>query len=93
MKSVTKHSIVINGRTVNYTATAGAMILRNEKDSAVAFFGYTAYTKDGDYDMNKRPLTFSYNGGPGSASMWLHMGIMGPKRVVVNDPMDNPPSI
>lgn len=91
MKSVTKHSIVINGKTINYTATAGAVILKNEKDSSVAFFGYTAYTKDGENDVTKRPLTFSYNGGPGSASMWLHMGIMGPKRVVVNDPMDNPP--
>lgn len=87
-KSVTHHSVVIGGKTINYTATAGALILRNNIDEPVAFFGYTAYTKDGE-DANKRPITFSYNGGPGSSSMWLHMGVMGPKRVVVNDPSDN----
>ncbi|CAN5207197.1 peptidase S10 [soil metagenome] len=91
LKSVTKHSITINGKLINYTATAGAIILKNEKDEQVAFYGYTAYTKDGENDATKRPVTFSYNGGPGSSSMWLHLGIMGPKRVVVNDPYDNPP--
>ena len=90
-KSVTKHSVVIGGKTINYTATAGALILRNNIDEPIAFFGYTAYTKDGE-DVNKRPITFSYNGGPGSSSMWLHMGVMGPKRVVVNDPSSNAPA-
>lgn len=91
LKSVTKHSITINGKTINYTATAGALILKNEKDEQVAFFGYTAYTKDGETDATKRPVTFCYNGGPGSSSMWLHLGVIGPKHVVVNDPYDNPP--
>ena len=90
-KSVTHHTVVIGGKTINYTATAGALILRNNIDEPIAFFGYTAYTKDGE-DANKRPITFSYNGGPGSSSMWLHMGVMGPKRVVVNDPNDNAPA-
>ncbi len=93
IKSVTKHSVVIGGKTINYTATAGALILMNEKDEPVALFGYTAYTKDEDSknDLNKRPVTFSYNGGPGSSSYWLHIGVIGPKRIVVNDPEYNPP--
>src|SRR5215831_608478 len=92
IKSVTHHSIVINGKTVNYTATAGALVLRNEKDSAVALLGYTAYTMDGVNDYSKRPVLFAYNGGPGTSSMWLHMGALGPKRVVVNDPNGNAPA-
>jgi carboxypeptidase C (cathepsin A) len=90
-KSVTHHTVTIGGKAISYTATAGAFILRNEKDEPIAFFGYTAYTKDGESDASKRPVTFSYNGGPGSSSMWLHMGVMGPKRVVINDPYDNAP--
>ena len=89
IKSVTKHSAVIGGKTINYTATAGALILMNEKEEPVALFGYTAYTND---DGNtKRPVTFSYNGGPGSSSYWLHIGVIGPKKIVVNDPEYNPP--
>ena len=74
------------------TAVAGTLILKNEKDELIAAIGYTAYTKDGETDNSKRPVTFSYNGGPGSSSMWLHMGIMGPRRVVVNDPSPNGPA-
>ena len=90
IKSVTKHSVVIGGKTINYTATAGALILMNEKDEPVALFGYTAYTKEDDTN-NKRPVTFSYNGGPGSSSYWLHIGVIGPKKIIVNDPEYNPP--
>lgn len=90
IKSVTKHSVVIGGKTINYTATAGALILMNEKDEPVALFGYTAYTKD-DEGNTKRPVTFSYNGGPGSSSYWLHIGVIGPKKIVVNDPEYNAP--
>ena len=92
IKSVTKHSVVIDGKTINYTATAGALILRNEKDEPVALIGYTAYTKDGETDLTKRPVTFAYNGGPGSSSYWLHMGIIGPRKVVLNDPYTVPPA-
>ncbi len=91
-KFVTKHSIKIDGKIISYTATVGTLILKNEKDEPIASFGYTAYTKDGEADFSKRPLTFSYNGGPGSSSMWLHMGIMGPRRVIVNDPSPNGPA-
>ncbi|MEO5783119.1 MAG: hypothetical protein ABIQ07_07605 [Ginsengibacter sp.] len=90
IKSVTKHSVVIAGKTINYTATAGALILMNEKDEPVALFGYTAYTKDDDGNT-KRPVTFSYNGGPGSSSYWLHIGVIGPRKIIVNDPGYNPP--
>lgn len=91
-KSITRHTVTIDGKSISYTATAGALILRNEQDEPIAFFGYTAYTRDGETDAGKRPICFSYNGGPGSSSMWLHMGVMGPKRVVVNDPFDNGPA-
>jgi carboxypeptidase C (cathepsin A) len=91
-KAVTHHTVTIGGKQITYTATAGALVLRNDQDEPIAFFGYTAYTKDGVSDATKRPITLSYNGGPGSSSMWLHMGVMGPKRVVVNDPYDNSPA-
>lgn len=91
-KYVTKHSIKIDNKPISYTATVGTLILKNEKDEPIASFGYTAYTKDGETDISKRPVTFSYNGGPGSSSIWLHMGVMGPRRVVVNDPSPNGPA-
>ncbi len=89
---VTKHSIKIDGKLINYTATVGTLIQKNEKDEPIASFGYTAYVKEGEADAGKRPVTFSYNGGPGSASIWLHMGVMGPRRIAVNDPNSNGPA-
>lgn len=55
-------------------------------------FGFTAYTKEGVADPDTRPITFAYNGGPGSSSIWLHMGAVGPKRVVIDDPEATPPA-
>ena len=82
-QSVTQHSIVIGGVPVAYTATAGTLIVRNDKDEPWASMGYVAYVKkDG---TARRPITFAFNGGPGSSSMWLHMGFLGPKRVVTPD--------
>ncbi|MDE3236544.1 MAG: peptidase S10 [Bacteroidota bacterium] len=83
--SVTKHQIKLNGQVINYTATAGYMPVKNENDSVKAKLFFVAYTKDGESDPSKRPILFAYNGGPGSASLWLHMGALGPKRVVMND--------
>jgi len=83
---VTHHSSVINGSGIKYTATTGTFLLKNENDTAVALIGFTSYTKEGVTDYGKRPITFAYNGGPGSTSMWLHMGALGPKRVVLDDP-------
>ena len=81
---VTKHRMTIGGAPLAYTATAGTMRITNDKDEPIALFGYTAYTKDGA-DRVTRPLLFAYNGGPGSASAWLHMGILGPKRTQLVD--------
>jgi len=77
-------SVSIGGKTIEYTATAGTLVMNNEKDEPIAEFGYTAYVQKGK-DKSKRPILFAYNGGPGSASFWLHMGILGPVRTVVED--------
>ena len=88
-QSVTQHSIVIGGVPVAYTATAGTLIVRNDKDEPWASMGYVAYVKkDG---TARRPITFAFNGGPGSSSMWLHMGALGPRRVVTADAGPTPP--
>lgn len=84
--STTSHSVKIDGKIINYKATAGTLLLRNEKDEPIALFGFTAYIKDGTTDWRTRPITFAYNGGPGSSSIWLHMGVIGPRRAVVTDP-------
>ena len=89
--SVTQHSIRIDGETVRYTATVGWLIMKNDENKPVARFGYTAYTRDGIDDLAQRPIMFAFNGGPGSSSIWLHMGILGPKRVVVTDEGFSPP--
>ena len=89
--SVTQHEITIGGQRVAYAATAGYLIVDNEKEEPAAQFGYTAYVREGFDDMAKRPVTFAFNGGPGSASIWLHMGALGPRRVVVPDPDFTPP--
>lgn len=82
--SVTEHQIRIGDRTIDYTATAGTMLMKNEDGDPNALFGFTAYVADVD-DQTNRPLMFAYNGGPGSASIWLHMGALGPQRAVVTD--------
>ena len=87
----TQHSVQIDGQTVKYTATVGWLIMKDDKGQPIARFGYTAYTRDGIKDLARRPVMFAYNGGPGSSSIWLHMGILGPRRVVVNDQGYAPP--
>ncbi|MEZ5307556.1 MAG: hypothetical protein R2684_10470 [Pyrinomonadaceae bacterium] len=76
--SVTKHTINVDGKNLSYTATAGFMPLTDSEGKIEANIFYIAYTADTN---EKRPLTFSFNGGPGSASVWLHLGAIGPKRV------------
>ncbi|HVS16926.1 MAG TPA: hypothetical protein VMV46_23700 [Thermoanaerobaculia bacterium] len=79
----TDHSITIGGQTVEYEAVLGSIILRDDREKATAELFYTAYFgKTGRGGAAARPIVFAYNGGPGSASFWLHMGIMGPRRVV-----------
>ena len=85
-----EHRIAVGGRTIEYTATAGTMLMKGEENEPIALFGYTAYVEKGT-DTATRPILFAYNGGPGSASVWLHMGILGPQRVVVEDTEFAPP--
>jgi len=80
----TRHKADIGGTSIAYTATAGTLLMKNDKQEPIAHFGYTAYVKE-DAKPGTRPVLFAYNGGPGSASMWLHMGILGPERTVVED--------
>lgn len=89
--SVTRHQVTIDGKTIKYVATAGWFILKDDEGKPIARFGYTAYTLDGVKKLSQRPVTFAFNGGPGSSSIWLHMGIMGPRRAVVNDGGYAPP--
>jgi carboxypeptidase C (cathepsin A) len=87
--SQTKHTIQIGGKEVKYTATAGTMLLKKEDGTATASIFYIAYIKDDVPDETRRPLTFAFNGGPGSSSVWLQLGALGPKRVMM-DPQGNP---
>ncbi len=101
----THHTLVVSGQTLKYTATAGTMILKEESEgkdkesegekprASVFFVAYTLDPPDndanGDY-WSRRPLTFSFNGGPGSSSVWLHLGLLGPRRAPVVDDDDQP---
>jgi carboxypeptidase C (cathepsin A) len=78
---VTHHTIRVGGRTLAYTVTAGMMPLKDEKGTVEANIFFMAYTLDGPPAVARRPLMFSFNGGPGSASVWLHLGALGPRRV------------
>lgn len=109
--SVTQHTIKIGGKTINYTATAGTIVIKeeieaNDKDKdkekskgetpkASIFFVYYAQKKpegisEGDH-RQRRPITFAFNGGPGSSSVWLHLGLLGPRRVLTDNDGNPPP--
>jgi carboxypeptidase C (cathepsin A) len=88
---VTRHSIIIAGRPLSYVATAGTLVVKGAGDTAVASIGYVAYIKQDVKDPSLRPITFAYNGGPGSSSIWLHMGALGPRRVIAADAAQTPP--
>jgi carboxypeptidase C (cathepsin A) len=93
----TKHTLLVGGQEIRYTVTCGTIVLKEEaekkgekegesegeKPRATIFF--VAYTRDDVLDRYKRPLTFSFNGGPGSSSVWLHLGMLGPRRVLLDD--------
>jgi carboxypeptidase C (cathepsin A) len=81
----TKHDWTAGSRSVHYTASAGNLLIKDEEDKANGSIFYVAYTEDG-VASKVRPITFLYNGGPGSASLWLHMGSVGPVRVVTESP-------
>lgn len=91
-RSVTEHHLSIGGKPLDYTATAGILVVRDDEDKPIANMGYIAYTKRDVKDLSQRPIVFAFNAGPGSASLWLHMGALGPRRVVVADPEPTPPA-
>lgn len=96
-----KHQVTINGQLINYTVMCGTMVLRDEiedkpadnskpeREKARASMFFVAYLRDDvagqPIDKSKRPLTFSFNGGPGSSSVWLHLGVLGPRRVQMDE--------
>ena len=90
-QSSTQHTVTIAGVPVSYTATVGTLILRNDKDEPWASMGYTAYVRRDAGGASRRPITFAYNGGPGSSSVWLHLGALGPRRIVTADAASTPP--
>jgi carboxypeptidase C (cathepsin A) len=83
-KSVTQGSVRIGGQQINYIATAANYIIKADDGNPKASFFFVGYTKDDAPDKSKRPISFIYNGGPGSASSYTHMGL-GPKRIVLTD--------
>jgi carboxypeptidase C (cathepsin A) len=82
---ITHHSLYIDGKVLAYTATAGLMPIKDAKGDIEARIFYVAYTADASSPINQRPVMFSFNGGPGSASVWLHLGTLGPRRVKLMD--------
>ena len=96
---VTHHTATIGGQEIAYTATTGTLVLREEAEKegasegekARAAFFFVAYTRDGVDDVARRPITFSFNGGPGSSSVWLHLGLLGPRRAAMDEIGGLPP--
>jgi carboxypeptidase C (cathepsin A) len=78
--STTQHTLSAGGANINYTARSGTLVMKDEEGKPKANFFFTSYTRDAA-DPAKRPVTFIFNGGPGSSSVWLHMGAFGPRRV------------
>ena len=100
----TEHRLVVGGTTLEYTATCGTVVLRDytpsydakdgaarKPDKATASFFFVAYTRKGVDRPERRPVTFSFNGGPGSSSVWLHLGLLGPQRVACDEFGHAPP--
>jgi carboxypeptidase C (cathepsin A) len=91
--STTDHTARIGDQTIAYKATASTTLLKDDKGEPTALMYSTAYTRSDVKDMSQRPIAFIYNGGPGSASVWLHMGAFGPRRVVTdNNALATPPA-
>lgn len=87
----TEHTIRLNGQTIPYKATASTTLLKNDKDEPTALMFSVAYTRSDVKDVSQRPISFLYNGGPGSASIWLNMGAFGPRRVETPNAESAPP--
>ncbi|HID52290.1 MAG TPA: peptidase S10, partial [Anaerolineae bacterium] len=89
----TQHTAVIDNQEIRYTVTTGTIVLKEEEEKegkaegekAKATVFFIAYTRDDVADVTQRPITFSFNGGPGSSSVWLHLGALGPRRILIDD--------
>ena len=90
--SVTEHKIRIDGKSIPYKATASTILLKDDKERPTALIYSTGYMRSDVKDLSRRPIAFIYNGGPGSASVWLHMGAFGPRRVVTDNAAATPPA-
>ena len=90
--SVTEHTIRLGGQVVPYTATASTTYVKNDRDEPIGLIYSAAYTRSDVKDPSTRPVSFLYNGGPGSATMWLHMGAFGPRRVATVNGVFTPPA-
>jgi carboxypeptidase C (cathepsin A) len=88
--SETKHAITLNGVKLEYTATAGTLPLKGEDGKVTANVFFVAYARAGGEEAGRRPIVFAFNGGPGSSSVWLHLGLLGPRRVVLGDDGEPP---
>lgn len=88
--AVTEHEVTIQGETVEYQALAGDTLIKNDEGEAVASIFSTTYLRTDVDNPDERPITFVFNGGPGSSSVWLHLGLYGPKKVLVPSDADNP---
>lgn len=92
----TQHVAIINGETISYKVSVGTMVIKEEEEKkepqAKASVFFIAYTLNGVEKIDNRPMTFSFNGGPGSSSVWLHLGVLGPRRVIAeNEAQPVPP--
>jgi carboxypeptidase C (cathepsin A) len=81
----TRHSITVAGAKLEYESTAGTLVLKDDDGKAKASIFFIAYSKVNDKSSDKRPVSFLFNGGPGSSSVWLHLGAIGPKRVLLEE--------
>ena len=79
------HETTIGGKEIKYTVTVGKLPMKSDEGKPKAHIFFVAYTKHGVEDLGKRPLTFAFNGGPGSSSVWLHLGMLGPQRIRLPD--------
>jgi carboxypeptidase C (cathepsin A) len=84
-RSVTHGALTLDGTRIDYTATAGTLVLRDAEEKARASVFYVAYVRDGIEDPATRPVTFSFNGGPGSAAVWVQFGAFGPRKLLMDD--------
>ena len=83
--SLTHLTLKIDGETLKYTATTGRMQMRDPSGKIKSNIFFTAYVQDKQEDKSRRPITFAFNGGPGSSSIWLHLGALGPQRVLLTE--------